>query len=712
VHELQRSDLLPCIFFSFRRRECEGYALELREMDFTSAEEKALIAKVFHNAMASLDDADRELPQIRSVLPLLLRGIGVHHSGLVPIVKEVIELLFQETLVKVLFATETFALGVNMPARTVVFTSLRKFDGRERRDITSGEYIQMSGRAGRRGLDARGVSIVMVDSTSDPATCEQVLCGEPNRLVSRFRISFNLILNMTRMQSLDMEAVLANSYHQFLLQLREPELEARIAEVAARVRVATERWPPPPEPSFEDAAEFARLERLLASAHARCASLVLAGASHVLLPFLQPGRVVYVGDAENEFGWGVVLGLRLQYAPDRFVVDVLVRVAGATALSLGGKDSLWVPSGWPSAAGPPPAPPSTAQSSTSSSTTTTSSSSPPRLEVVAVQPSMLQRVSVVRMLLPYELRSSDAKRRLFADMERVLHGNPCWGLPTLHPAAHLGLAADHAAVAAATRVSQVEELLAANPLARLERGPRDAVRRAARERADLESQLAELRRRGRRAELATFQSELKSRRSVLRRMQYVDEASGALLPKGRVACEIEACDELVLTELIFDGFFSARDVPSSVALLSCLFPNERGGAGADSAQQAMAAALVPAGANEAVAQMRATARRVAEAMRGANMDVDVGDLVARVDPVLLPVAYQWCCGKSFGEICALTTLFEGNIIRTFRRMADLLQQLVLACKSLGNAELEGKFAEGARLLLRGVLGTASLYTVA
>jgi ATP-dependent RNA helicase DOB1 len=93
---------------------------------------------------------------VSSILPLLRRGIGIHHSGLLPILREVIEILFQEGFLKCLFATETFSIGLNMPAKTVVFTNVRKWDGDRFRWITSGEYIQMSGRAGRRGLDDRG----------------------------------------------------------------------------------------------------------------------------------------------------------------------------------------------------------------------------------------------------------------------------------------------------------------------------------------------------------------------------------------------------------------------------------------------------------------------------------------------------------------------------------------------------------------------------
>jgi len=116
---------------------------------------------------------------------LLKRGIGIHHSGLLPILKEVIEILFQEGLVKSLFATETFAMGLNMPAKTVVFTSVRKFDGQDFRWLNSGEYIQMSGRAGRRGLDARGIVILMVDEKMEPAVAKNMLKGAPDALISQ-----------------------------------------------------------------------------------------------------------------------------------------------------------------------------------------------------------------------------------------------------------------------------------------------------------------------------------------------------------------------------------------------------------------------------------------------------------------------------------------------------------------------------------------------
>lgn len=133
----------PAIIFAFSKRDCEAYAVTLSKIEFNTDKEKEMVENIFNNATASLSDEDKNLFQIQNMLPLLKRGIGIHHSGLLPLLKEIVEILFQEGLVKVLFATETFSIGLNMPARTVVFTKIKKFDGSENRWLTGGEYIQV-----------------------------------------------------------------------------------------------------------------------------------------------------------------------------------------------------------------------------------------------------------------------------------------------------------------------------------------------------------------------------------------------------------------------------------------------------------------------------------------------------------------------------------------------------------------------------------------
>lgn len=205
----------PVIVFSFSKRECENLALQMSSLSFNDDSEKQLVTKVFNSAIESLAEQDRELPQIQHLLPLLKRGIGVHHSGLLPILKETIEILFQEGLIKVLFATETFSIGLNMPAKTVVFTSVRKFDGVSQRWVTPSEFIQMSGRAGRRGLDDRGIVIMMIDEKMEPTVAKEIVRGEQDKLNSAFYLSYNMILNLMRVEGISPEFMLERCFFQF-----------------------------------------------------------------------------------------------------------------------------------------------------------------------------------------------------------------------------------------------------------------------------------------------------------------------------------------------------------------------------------------------------------------------------------------------------------------------------------------------------------------
>ena len=215
----------PVIVFSFSKNDCESYALEMRNLTFNDDTEKKMVDKVYNNALDMLSEDDKQLPQIQNILPLLRRGIGIHHSGLLPILKETIEILFQEGLIKVLFATETFSIGLNMPAKTVVFTNVRKFDGREMRWVTPSEFVQMSGRAGRRGLDERGIVIMMINDTMDPGVAKEIVRGEQDKLNSAFHLGYNMVLNLMRVEGISPEFMLERCFHQFQSTASVSELE-------------------------------------------------------------------------------------------------------------------------------------------------------------------------------------------------------------------------------------------------------------------------------------------------------------------------------------------------------------------------------------------------------------------------------------------------------------------------------------------------------
>jgi antiviral helicase SKI2 len=150
---------------------------------------------------------------------------------LLPIAKEVVEILFAQTLVKVLFATETFAMGLNLPTRTVVFSGYRKHDGHAFRNLLPGEYTQMAGRAGRRGLDTVG-SVIIVAPGGDEAPpvteLRQMILGDPSKLRSQFRLTYNMILNLLRVEALKIEEMIKRSFSEHATQQLLPEHEKQV----------------------------------------------------------------------------------------------------------------------------------------------------------------------------------------------------------------------------------------------------------------------------------------------------------------------------------------------------------------------------------------------------------------------------------------------------------------------------------------------------
>ncbi|OIO62719.1 hypothetical protein COT48_05590 [Candidatus Woesearchaeota archaeon CG08_land_8_20_14_0_20_47_9] len=205
IEELANASELPCIFFSFSRLGVQKLARQLtRRHDFLSMKEKArassLISEMLSNTLGEISG----LFSTRLLRSALSKGIGFHHAGLLPFQKDIVERLFSEGLIKVLYATETFAVGVNMPARVVCFDSLRKFDGISFRYLSSKEYFQIAGRAGRRGIDNYGKAIAMINRSDDNLKkIASFTSRDIEPLHSQFRLSYNTILNLIRRFSRD-----------------------------------------------------------------------------------------------------------------------------------------------------------------------------------------------------------------------------------------------------------------------------------------------------------------------------------------------------------------------------------------------------------------------------------------------------------------------------------------------------------------------------
>ncbi|KAK3435348.1 hypothetical protein EUGRSUZ_C00066 [Eucalyptus grandis] len=657
----------PVIVFSFSRRECEQHAMSMSKLDFNTQEEKEAVEQVFRNAVLCLREEDRNLPAIELMLPLLQRGVAVHHSGLLPVLKELVELLFQEGLVKALFATETFAMGLNMPAKTVVFTAVKKWDGDSHRYIGSGEYIQMSGRAGRRGKDARGICIIMIDEQMEMNTLKDMVLGKPAPLVSTFRLSYYSILNlMSRAEGqFTAEHVIRNSFHQFQYEKALPNIGRKVQkleEEAASLDASGE----------VEVAEYHKLKLEIAQLEKKMMTEITR--PERVLYFLLPGRLVRIREGGTDWGWGVVVNVikkpstGLGTLPSRgggYIVDTLLHCSPG----LSENNSR-----------PKPCPPHPGEKG--------------EMHVVPVQLSLVSALSKLRIAIPADLRPLEARQSILLAVQELGSRFP-QGLPKLNPVKDMGIE-DPEIVELVNQIEELERKLLSHPLHKSQ----DAHQmRSFQRKAEVNHEIQELKSKMRESQLQKFRDELKNRSRVLKKLGHID-ADGVVQLKGRAACLIDTGDELLVTELMFNGTFNDLDHHQIAALASCFIPGDK-----SNEQIHLRTELA-----RPLQQLQDSARRIAEVQKECKLDVNVEEYVeSTVRPYLMDVIYCWSKGASFAEVIQMTDIFEGSIIRSARRLDEFLNQLRAAANAVGETNLENKFAAASESLRRGIMFANSLY---
>ncbi len=198
LQHLRDAGMLPCLYFLPGRKAVEEAARSAALVNLTSQTEQRAIAEEVYFAIESLSEEDRALQQVVELAELLPRGLAYHHAGLLPSLKVLVETLFARGALRAVFATDTLALGVNMPARAVVLGSLSKFDGVGMRLMTPNEYNQLTGRAGRRGKDAHGAAVILYSPWEPFEECFKALTRPLNPVESAFSMRYNSVLNLWR----------------------------------------------------------------------------------------------------------------------------------------------------------------------------------------------------------------------------------------------------------------------------------------------------------------------------------------------------------------------------------------------------------------------------------------------------------------------------------------------------------------------------------
>ncbi|KAL8159337.1 hypothetical protein V2J09_000874 [Rumex salicifolius] len=706
INKLLKMSLLPVVVFCFSKNRCDKSADAMMGTDLTSSKEKSEIRVFCDKAFSRLKGSDRNLPQILRVQSLLHRGIGVHHAGLLPIVKEVVEMLFCRGVIKVLFSTETFAMGVNAPARTVVFDTLRKFDGKEFRQILPGEYTQMAGRAGRRGLDKIGTVIVMCrDEIPEESNIKNVMVGRATRLESQFRLTYIMILHLLRVEELKVEDMLKRSFAEFHTQKKLPEKEQLLMLKLSQPTKTIECIKG--EPAIEEYfSMYTEAEKYLDKIN----EVVLQ--SNAAQQFLSSGRIVVVKSAE---GRDHLLGAVLKAWPGKREYIVLVlkpnlpSMTEASSEAGGDKHDKGAAKFGEGVLLKPKSKRFLEDEYYSAATTRKATgaihidlpffgaASGVNYEVRGVGTTEFLsicncKIKVDQVGLLENVSNAAYSKTVQQLLDLKTDGNKF--PPALNPVKDLKLH-DMEVVEAYYKWNRLLQNMAENKChgcikldTHMELAKDIFSHRT--EVDNLKYQMSD--------EALQQMPDFQGRIDVLKKIGCIDDDL-VIQIKGRVACEMNSGEELICTECLFENQLDDLESEEAVALMSAFVFQQR-----NTSEPSLTPKLT-----HAKERLNKTAIILGRIQAEFKLQIDPREYAAEnLKFGLVEVVYEWAKGTPFADICDLTDVPEGLIVRTIVRLDETCREFRNAASIMGNSALYNKMEAASNAIKRDIVFAASL----
>ncbi|KAL7113884.1 hypothetical protein ACP275_04G086900 [Erythranthe tilingii] len=701
INKLSKISLLPVVIFCFSKNRCDRSADNLTGTDLTSSSEKSEIRVFCDKAFSRLKGSDRNLPQVVRVQGLLRRGIGVHHAGLLPIVKEVVEMLFCRGVVKILFSTETFAMGVNAPARTVVFDTLRKFDGKEFRQLLPGEYTQMAGRAGRRGLDKIGTVVVLCrDEIPEEKDLKHVIVGSATRLESQFRLTYIMILHLLRVEELKVEDMLKRSFAEFHAQKKLPEQQQLLMRKLAQPTKIIEciKGEPAIEDYYEMYSEAERYSNMITEAVMQ---------SPVSQQHLQPGRVVVVkSQLDQDHLLGVVVKAPSANSKQYIVLLLTPKLPSILKAPSGSEEKkgtdlqVLVPK---SKRGLEDDYYSLVSSRKGTGVVNIKlphfgSAAGANYEVRGVQNNDFLSICIAKIKINQVGLLEDVSAGAYSNTVQqllALSSNGNKYPPALDPVKDLKLK-DMKVVEDYYKWTNLLHKMAQNKchgcvkleehikLAQELKGHREEVNA-------LKFQMSD--------EALQQMPDFQGRIDVLKEIGCIDSDLVVQI-KGRVACEMNSGEELICTECLFENQLNDLEPEEAVALMSAFVFQQK---------KTSEPSLTPK-LSQAKKRLYDTAIRLGELQAKFNVQVDPQEYAQEnLKFGLVEVVYEWAKGTPFADICELTDVPEGMIVRTIVRLDETCREFRNAAAIMGNSALHKKMETASNAIKRDIVFAASLY---
>ena len=698
VELINEQNLNPSIVFSFSKAECEELACSLSKIDLTTDEEKELIESIYTNAIMTLSTEDQNLPQIEKMLPILKKGVGVHHGGMLPIVRECVELIFQEGLIKTLFSTETFSMGVNMPAKTVVFTNLEKFDGNDHRFVTGGEFIQMSGRAGRRKNKKKGITILMLKKKMEPEKIREILSGQSDPLNSSFCLSYNQIVNLSRIEGVKCEYILKRSFRQFQAERAVPIIKSKIRKLFDEYQKFDFNW------ERDDLVKNIIITKDNISAIKEENRSIITKPKNII-GFLTPGRIVHI----KNWGIGIVVNFSKktvekvsQYNEKKecyemvkyentdktideinkskmielYIVDIVVYLKNE-------KDNKLTVGDIKKKNG--------------------------KIAIVPFLLSTFEGVSQIKVNIPKNLK----ERSALLSLEKMLfeiNAKFKSEVPKMDPIKEMSIN-DPTLKSNLTKLSSLKASLSSYESSLLSKFGNDMSQKdissqlisSYKAKLTLRSQIKFLMQDLNATNRLILQEDLSNMKRVLRRLGFIEDEVVTI--KGQVACCISSADEVILTEMLFNGAFNSLDENSLSSMLSCFLTTEGSGFPNESKK---------AEENQFLSSLHdiinKNSERVADVLIECKIPIDKEKFIKSFRMDYMYPVLNWTQGeKTFGDICKDTEIYEGSLIRVIRRLDELLKELSECARLIGNMSLKEKLESTSKKIQRGIPFAASLY---
>lgn len=501
----------------------------------------------------------------------------------------------------------------------------------------------------------------MIDEKMSPAVGKELIKGKPDALNSAFHLTYNMVLNLLRVEDVNPEYMLQHSFYQFQHYSEVPKIVEKIKTLTdeqSKIKIDNEK-------NVKDFFNIKKQIQVLSNDF-----LEYVRRPEYMIPFIQSGRLIKLVTTNKgaDLGWGAVVNFQKKKTkePEKiddelytYAIDVVIDLEKRAYL----ERNQWIK-------------PKTENDG--------------EMRIISISLKNIVQISSVRIFVPKDLKTFDNRLSVKKSIRQVQR-QFVDKVPLLDPIEDMKIKSKEF-LSIVTKIETYEKRL-------LELGEIDDKSfELYRKKNELEEEIKKYKNELRKTESLLHMDELKCRKRVLRRLGYCSNAD-VIEIKGRVACEITSGDELLITEMLFNGLFNDLNPNQIAALLSCFVFEEK-------AEQLP---KLTEELSEPLRQMQELAKRIASVSKEAKLEIDEMEYIESFKPHLMDVLYAWSKGSSFAQLCKMTDVFEGSIIRCVRRLEELIRQMVQAAKVIGNTDLENKFNEADKAIKRDIVFAASLY---